>query len=88
VTGFVERGSFADDARGLVNAGLYVVDPSLIARIPAGTVADFGHDVFPDALSRGEHLAIHLLPGPVLDVGTPDALMLARLNSPFGAQAH
>jgi NDP-sugar pyrophosphorylase family protein len=87
VTGFVERGSFPDDARGLVNAGLYVVDPSLIARIPAGTVADFGHDVFPDALSRGEHLGVHRLPAPVLDVGTPDALMLARLDPRFGGKA-
>ena len=87
VNGFVERGSFPQDARGLVNAGLYVVEPSLLERIPAGTVADFGHDVFPDALSRGEHLAVHLLPAPVLDVGTPDALRLARLNPRFGGQA-
>ena len=81
VTGFVEHGAFPDDARGLVNAGLYVVDPSLIERIPAGAVADFGHDVFPDALARGEHLATHLLPEPVLDLGTPAALALGRAQA-------
>lgn len=86
VTGFVEHGAFPDDAVGLVNAGLYVVDPSLTARIPAGSVADFGHDVFPDALARGEHLAVHVLPAPVLDVGTPDALALARMSAPTGGQ--
>jgi NDP-sugar pyrophosphorylase family protein len=79
ITRFVEKGERDPDARGLVNAGLYVVDPGLLAGLPAGAAADFGHDVFPEALARGERLAVHLLPAPVLDVGTPADLERARL---------
>jgi nucleoside-diphosphate-sugar epimerase len=39
---------------------------------------DFGHDVFPQALARGEAIATHLLGAPVIDIGTPAALQLAR----------
>jgi len=40
--------------------------------------SDFGHDVFPAALQRGELLAGHVLGAPVIDIGTPSALLLAR----------
>jgi NDP-sugar pyrophosphorylase family protein len=79
ITGFVERGDFPPGARGLVNAGLYVIEPALVAALAPGLAADFGHDVFPAALARGEHLAVHLLAAPVLDVGTPADLARARV---------
>jgi|ERR1039457_5231124 mannose-1-phosphate guanylyltransferase len=81
VTEFVEHRRFDPGVRGLVNAGLYVLEPAFIAQIPAGVVSDFGHDVFPAALARGEHLGTHMLPAPVLDVGTPEALAYARLHA-------
>lgn len=64
--------------RAYINAGLYVLDPSLVAGLPAGAPLDFGHDVFPAALARGERIAAHILPAPVIDIGTPAALDLAR----------
>jgi mannose-1-phosphate guanylyltransferase len=79
ITRFVEKGAFEPGARGLVNAGLYVVEPSLVADLAPGLACDFGQDVFPAALARGERLAVHLLPAPVLDVGTPADLERARL---------
>lgn len=79
ITRFVEKGDLEPGARGLVNAGLYVVEPSLVASLQPGEVADFGRDVFPEALARGERLAVHLLGAPVLDVGTPADLQRARL---------
>ena len=81
VTGFVEQGHFEAGARGLVNAGLYVLEPSFAAEIAPDAASDFGHDVFPQALARGEHLGTHLLPAPVLDIGTPEALRLARMGA-------
>jgi mannose-1-phosphate guanylyltransferase len=79
VTGFIERGSFPPGHRALVNAGLYVVDPALLREVAPGSFCDFGHDVFPAALARGERLATHLLAAPVIDVGTPEGLRRARL---------
>jgi NDP-sugar pyrophosphorylase family protein len=78
VSGFIERGEHAPGATGLVNAGLYVIEPSLLASLAPGAVADFGHDVFPAALARGERLATHLLGAPAIDVGTPADLERAR----------
>ena len=80
ITHFVEKGEHEPGARGLVNAGLYVIEPALLAGLRRGVAADFGHDVFPAALARGERLAVHLLPAPVLDVGTPADLERARLQ--------
>lgn len=61
-----------------VNAGLYVVDPEFLAGLSKGVPLDFGHDVFPDALAKGEPIGAHVLDSPVLDIGTPAALQLAR----------
>jgi mannose-1-phosphate guanylyltransferase len=77
VTGFSEKGATAPGDVALINAGIYVIAPSFAAQIPDGP-SDFGHDVFPGALGRGERLAIHRLPEPVLDVGIPATLELAR----------
>lgn len=76
VTSFVEQ----DPQRtgpGLVNAGLYVIEPELLADCDQGTFLDFGHDVFPAALAAGQRLQTHLIP-PVLDIGTPEGLASAR----------
>ncbi len=76
VTGFAEK----DPARtgpGIVNAGLYVIEPALLAGWPAGQFLDFGHDIFPAALEAGHHLHVHEI-AEVLDIGTPSDLARAR----------
>jgi NDP-sugar pyrophosphorylase family protein len=78
VTGFREKATTGSGEVALINAGIYVIDTSFARRIPEGLQSDFGHDVFPAALARGEQLAIHRLSAPVLDVGTPSTLELAR----------
>jgi mannose-1-phosphate guanylyltransferase len=79
VTGFAEKqppppGS----STALVNAGLYLLDPSFVADLPCGVERDFGHDVFPDALARGSRMRAHRLAREVIDVGTPAGLELAE----------
>jgi NDP-sugar pyrophosphorylase family protein len=78
VSGFVEAGTGADGGRGLVNAGVYLLDRSLLSRLPAG-FADFGRDVFP-ALARDGSLAAHLIEpdGYCLGLDTPDAFAAAE----------
>jgi mannose-1-phosphate guanylyltransferase len=72
---FVEKGP---SGPGLINAGLYVLEPAVVSPLPLGEQLDFGHDVFPDLLARGATLLAYRLAEPVIDVGTPDALALAR----------
>jgi NDP-sugar pyrophosphorylase family protein len=77
VLGFAEKAPLADGATALINAGLYVLAPGFAREIPDGP-SDFGHDVFPQALARGQRLAAHRLSQPVLDIGLPATLALAR----------
>jgi NDP-sugar pyrophosphorylase family protein len=76
VTRFVEKGR--SSGRGLVNAGLYVVDRGLIAEVTGGVERDFGHDVLPAAIADGKPIFAYRLSSPLIDVGTPEALALAR----------
>jgi NDP-sugar pyrophosphorylase family protein len=66
---------------GLVNAGLYVIESSLLSGLPSDTFLDFGSDVFPAALRAGKSLCAHRIPRPVLDIGTPNDLALARADA-------
>ena len=83
VLGFTEKPTRAGTETALINAGLYVLEPGFAREIPAGTHSDFGHDVFPQALARGRRLATHRLSQPVLDVGLPATLALARARGRF-----
>src|SRR3954451_5076614 len=58
--------------RNLVNAGVYVLTPGLLGRIPDNRACDFGHDVFPEALADGQFLAAYNTPEYIKDIGTPD----------------
>jgi NDP-sugar pyrophosphorylase family protein len=79
VTAFAEKQETSSGAGpALVNAGLYLLDPAFVADLPIGVERDFGSDVFPDALARGVGIRAHRLERPVIDVGTPAALELAR----------
>lgn len=78
VRGFREKAVASVGEEAYINAGLYIVDPSLIEDLPAGVASDFGHDVFPAALAEGDRLAGYVLAAPVIDMGTPAMLDVAR----------
>lgn len=77
VRAFREKGGSVS-VPALVNAGVYLVEPSLVAGLPPGQPSDFGYDVFPAAVARGERILVHRLARPVIDVGTPSGLRAAR----------
>jgi mannose-1-phosphate guanylyltransferase len=59
------------------NAGVYVCEPAVASRIPAG-FSDFGHDIIPGLLR--DHAAVYGWPlrGYLLDIGTPEAYAQAQ----------
>jgi D-glycero-alpha-D-manno-heptose 1-phosphate guanylyltransferase len=80
VAGFEEK-SLAGGA-GWVNAGIYLLDPSLLTQVPvAPAIASLERDVLPRLAGRG--LLAHRSPGPFLDIGTPAAY--AEADAFFGA---
>lgn len=66
VTGFAEK--TGSEAPGLVNAGIYVFDQSVLQHIPEGP-ASLERDVFPRLLARGVYGQEQR--GMFIDIGTP-----------------
>jgi len=65
--------------QNLVNAGLYVMEKRALMGFPvtrhpspATPMLDFGKDVFPALVARGEHLHGYNSPEFIKDIGTPD----------------
>ena len=84
ITRFVEKPPpdqvFSDTA----NAGVYVLDPSVLEVIPAAAPSDFGKEIFPRLLSLGRPLYGTLLGGYLQDTGTPDAYRQANWDALLG----
>lgn len=80
ITRFAEKDSHVRTP-ALVNAGLYLLEPTMLIDVPPDVESDFGRNVFPTALMRGSRLAAYRLPGPVIDVGTPAGLAAARARA-------
>lgn len=64
--------------RGVINAGMYLFKPELLARFPRQRPLSFETEVFPSLLSRQVHLQVSVTTAPFLDIGTPESLALAE----------
>lgn len=84
VAGFVEG---ANAGSPLVNAGVYVLEPSVLDLIPPGGPVDFGRDVFPAMLAQGRRLMGHVLEpdGVCLGLDTPDSFAAGEALLASGA---
>jgi NDP-sugar pyrophosphorylase family protein len=58
---------------GLINAGIYVLEPTILSRIPAGRQVSIEREIFPALVA--EHASIYGFPvqGYFVDIGTPEA---------------
>ena len=78
ITRFVEKPPADQIFSDTANAGVYVLDPSVLDAIPAGLPSDFGKDIFPLLLAQGTLLYGTLLGGYLQDTGTPDSYRQAN----------
>lgn len=67
---FLEKPSWGEVISDTVNTGIYVVQPEVLARIPADQRTDWSQDVFPDMLAREEALYGYVASGYWCDIGT------------------
>jgi len=70
ITAFREK---ADNNRGWVNGGIYLMTGDVLADIAPGTVCSIEKDIFP-GLAATNRLGAVRVEGPLLDMGTPDGL--------------
>ena len=87
---FVEKPRAELATSHLANAGIYVLDPTLLELIPPGRSADFGQDVFPIALERSRALyGVPISPSDyVLDIGSIERYEQAERDVRGGRLRH
>lgn len=72
ITGFIEKPGVSPVASRLVNAGVYVFEPEILAHIPRRRFCDFGYDVFPRLIAGKKCLYGALLKGGLTAIDTPE----------------
>ena len=70
LTAFCEK---ANHDQGWINAGIYLVDRTLLAAIEPGRNLSLETDLFP-ALAAQRKIGVFKIDGPLLDMGTPDGI--------------
>ena len=70
IRSFIEKPDWSRVVTDLVNTGIYVLSPQVLARVPEGG-GDFGRDLFPLLLKEGAPLYGQVMEGYWRDIGTP-----------------
>ncbi len=68
---FVEKPTWSKVVTDLVNTGIYALSPKAMDYVPDHTAFDFGKELFPLLLRKGEQLMGYELGGYWCDVGSP-----------------
>lgn len=80
VTGFAEKPDPRTTPSHRVNAGIYLITKRALKAIPAGVPYDFGRELFPALIERGETLAYYPFDSYWCDIGTPKAYLSCNLH--------
>jgi mannose-1-phosphate guanylyltransferase len=70
VTAFIEKPPAGSSGPGLINMGAYVLEPSVLDRIPQGRAVSIEREVFPPMVADGRLFAM-VSPAYWADTGTP-----------------
>lgn len=88
VISFVEKPPAGEVPTNLVNAGVYVLQPSVLERVPAGKEWSVERALFPDLVAHGARVFAHHLPCYWMDIGTPEKYLQANLDALAGRFVH
>jgi mannose-1-phosphate guanylyltransferase len=84
VLGFIEKPPAASAPTNLINAGVYVFEPSILERIPEGEVWSAEHQLFPQLVAEGAALYALGSDAYWMDIGTPRKYLEANLDALAG----
>lgn len=65
----------------MINAGVYIFEPEVLRRIPAGRPVSVEREVFPQLLADGGRIVVYQGCNYWLDIGTPEKYILAHRDS-------
>ena len=84
VLGFIEKPSREDAPTNLINAGVYVFEPSVLDRIPQARSWSAERRLFPDLVDEGAALFALGTDAYWMDIGTPQKYLEANLDALAG----
>ena len=81
---FVEKPAPELGMGNLANAGIYILDPSVLSFVPTDGPFDFGFDLFPRLLQAGLPMYGHVSDGYILDIGSQERYAQAQADFAAG----
>jgi mannose-1-phosphate guanylyltransferase len=81
VTGFIEKPPRDEAPTNEINAGVYVLEPSVLERVPAGQEWSVERALFPELVADGARIYARSTSAYWMDVGTPDKYLQANLDA-------
>ena len=69
---FVEKPSWDEVTTNMINAGIYIMEPSILAYITPNVFSMFERDVFPPLLKEGQTIYSYPSEAYWIDIGTPE----------------
>jgi mannose-1-phosphate guanylyltransferase len=84
VQGFIEKPPPGDAPTDLINAGVYLLEPGILERIPTGVESSAERELFPGLVSEGARLYATPTDAYWADIGTPAKYLQANLAALTG----
>jgi mannose-1-phosphate guanylyltransferase len=69
---FVEKPRREEVTTNMINAGIYIVEPEVLGRIPPSVNSSFERELFPQLLKMGEPILGYTSEDYWIDIGTPE----------------
>ncbi|RIK07952.1 MAG: nucleotidyl transferase [Acidobacteria bacterium] len=85
VTAFIEKPSLADAPTNMINGGVYIIEPEILAEIPRDEPYSFERQLFPDLVAGGAPIYGYESDAYWIDIGTPEKYLQAHLDVLTGA---
>ncbi|MFC1913479.1 sugar phosphate nucleotidyltransferase [Chloroflexota bacterium] len=80
VARFVEKPDRSEISTNMINAGTYILEPEVLAQIPAQTNVSIERETFPQLLAQGKPVYAYSAPTYWIDIGTPEKYLELHSN--------
>lgn len=85
VRAFIEKPDWPHVVTDMVNTGIYVISPHVMELVPEGREYDFGKELFPELIARGEKILGLEMEGYWRDMGSPADYYMCIVDALRGA---
>lgn len=85
VVAFIEKPALDEAPTNMINAGVYIIEPEVLARVPTDEPYSFERDLFPSLVADGTPIFGFESDAYWLDIGTPPKYLQAHVDLLTGA---